>query len=105
MGAAISGHGIVAARVPVPERFALHKMIVAQLRAGRPEKSRKDLRQAAVLVAALAELYPGALEEAYGKTATSTRKYIRKSLQQIEGPLQAHPRAWSELAPLVKPRA
>lgn len=102
MGAALSSHGVVAVRIPIPERFAIHKLIVAQLRAGRPEKSRKDLQQAAMLIAALGELQPGALQEAFGKTAASTRKYIRKSLQQIRRQLDAHPQAWGEMAAAAK---
>ena len=65
MGAAISTLGVVAVRVPIPARFALHKMIVSRLRRGGSEKSDKDLRQAALLVAALGELEPGAIEDAY----------------------------------------
>jgi hypothetical protein len=98
MGAAMSVHGVAAVRVPLPERFALHKLIVAQLRAGRTEKSLKDLRQAAALIAATGELLPGALEAAYGKTAKSTRALIRKSLLMIQPHLEAHPRAWDEMA-------
>jgi hypothetical protein len=80
MGAAMSVHG------------------GAQLRAGRTEKSQKDLRQAAALIAATGELLPGALEAAYGKTAKSTRALIRKSLLMIQPHLEAHPRAWDEMA-------
>ena len=102
MGAAISSHGVVAVRVPIPERFAMHKLLVAQLRVGRPEKSRKDLDQAAVLIAALGELFPGAIEEAYGKTPTSTRRHLRKSLEKIRGELEAHPQSWEETARAAK---
>ena len=104
MGAAISSHGVVSVRVPVPERFALHKLIVAQLRVGRPEKSRKDVRQAAVLIAALGELFPGALEEAYAKTPTSSRRHLRKSLEMIRTDLEPHPRSWEEAARVAKLR-
>jgi hypothetical protein len=104
MGAAISAHGAVAVRVPVPERFAMHKLVVAQLRAGRTEKSRKDLKQAAVLIAALGELHPGALEDAFRKTATSSRRHIRESLKRIQADLHAHPQSWEEVARVVKPR-
>jgi hypothetical protein len=97
-GAAISSHGVAAVRVPVPERFALHKLIVAQLRAGRTGKSQKDLKQAAALIAATGDLFPGALAAAYRKTPTSSRKLIRKSLERIRTELQAHPQAWDEVA-------
>jgi hypothetical protein len=102
MGAAISSHGVVAVRVPIPERFAIHKLIVAQLRVGRPEKSQKDLRQAAVLIAALGELFPGAIEEAYRKTPTSSRRHLRKSLEKIRGELEVHPQSWDEAARVAK---
>lgn len=101
-GAAISSQGVAAVRVPVPERFAMHKLIVAQLRVGRTEKSRKDLKQAAILIAAAGELSPGAIEGAFGKTPTSSRKYIRKSLAQIRPELEAHPQAWDEVASAAK---
>ncbi len=46
---------VVPVRVPSPERFAWHKMLVSQLRTATSEKRSKDLLQAAVLFAALAE--------------------------------------------------
>lgn len=104
MGAAISSHGVAAVRVPIPERFALNKLIVAQIRSGRPEKSIKDLKQAAALIAALGENHPGALEAAFKKTPLSSRKYVRKSLEQIKDQLEPHPQAWEELARLAKLR-
>jgi hypothetical protein len=46
----------VSIRVPAPERYALHKMLVAQLRSGSfREKRRKDLDQAAWLLEVLVE--------------------------------------------------
>jgi hypothetical protein len=98
MGAAISSHGVAAVRVPVPERFALHKLLVARLRSGRAEKSRKDLRQAAILIAAVGELLPGALEAAFAKLPASARVHVRKSLDQVRRELAPHPQAWSEIA-------
>jgi len=94
----ISSHGVLPVRTPVPERFALHKMIVAQLRKGRAEKSLKDIRQAAVLVAALGEHHPGAIADAFRKTAISTRRHIRKSFAQMRADLEAHPQALAEIS-------
>lgn len=102
MSVAISNHGIVAVRVPVAERFALHKLIVSELRIGRPQKSLKDRDQAAALIAALGENHPGAIAAAYAKTAVSTRKHIKSSLLQIREKLEAHPRAWNEVATAAK---
>jgi hypothetical protein len=101
-GAALSTQGIAAVRVPVPERFALHKLIVSRLRVGRSEKSLKDLRQAAVLIAAVGELHPGALEDAYKHTPLSMRSNVRRSLEKLRDPLAAHPRAWEEVSSFAK---
>lgn len=100
-GAAISNHGVASVRVPLAERFALHKLVVAQIRHGRPEKSAKDLKQAAALIAALGEMQPGALEQAYARTPVSGRKHIRKSLFQIRESLAAHPQSWEAVAPFA----
>ncbi len=52
----LSAVGAVLVNVPDPARFALHKLLVfAERRARSPEKARKDLRQAAALLEALAE--------------------------------------------------
>jgi hypothetical protein len=102
VGAALSNHGVLAVRVPLPERFALHKLIVAQIRKGRPEKSLKDLKQAAVLIAALGENHPGALEAAFEKTPSSSRRHIRRSAHQVKEQLEPHPRSWAALAAMAK---
>lgn len=54
-------------QVPRPERFAIHKLIVADRRRGGPEalKARKDQAQAAFLIEVLSEERPGDLAEAY----------------------------------------
>ena len=97
MGAAMSNHGVAAVRVPVAERFAIHKLLVSQLRTGRPEKSLKDRKQAAILIAALGELHPGAIETAFDATPVSSRKHIRKAVAQITDLLLPHPQALEEL--------
>jgi hypothetical protein len=54
-------------QIPRPERFAIHKLIVADRRRGGPDqiKSRKDRAQAAFLIRTLAEDRPDDLREAY----------------------------------------
>lgn len=54
-------------QIPRPERFAIHKLIVADRRRGGPDqiKSRKDRAQAALLIRTLAEDRPDDLREAY----------------------------------------
>jgi hypothetical protein len=46
----LSPHGVVMVRVPVPERYAIHKLMVSQLRGTASSKAAKDLRQAAALL-------------------------------------------------------
>lgn len=56
----------VLVQIPRPERFAIHKLIVADRRQGGPDqaKARKDRAQAARLIAILAEDRPDDLREA-----------------------------------------
>ena len=53
-------------KVPKPERFALHKLIVAQRRSGgaTPAKKQKDLAQAQSLLSVLIEERPGEVRAA-----------------------------------------
>lgn len=57
----------VLVQIPQPERFAIHKLIVADRRRGGPDalKAHKDRAQAAFLIAVLAEDRPDELAEAF----------------------------------------
>lgn len=56
----------VLVQIPRPERFAIHKLIVADRRQARDRlKAEKDRRQAALLIRALADDRPDDLREAY----------------------------------------
>jgi hypothetical protein len=57
----------VLVQIPRPERFAVHKLIVADRRREGPDalKARKDRAQAAFLVEVLAEERPDDLAEAW----------------------------------------
>jgi hypothetical protein len=56
----------VLVRIPRPERYAIHKLIVAQQRTGPGlAKRRKDLGQARALILSLAEDRPAELKRAY----------------------------------------
>lgn len=93
----IASEGVCPVRTPVAERFAVHKMMVSQLRSNREAKTGKDLYQAAVLVAALGDLFPGAIETAVEETPVSARRHLRKALPLVLAQLAAHPRAAEEL--------
>jgi hypothetical protein len=56
----------VLVQVPRPERYAVHKLIVADRRSDRsPIKARKDLRQASLLIQILMEVRPTDLQMAF----------------------------------------
>jgi hypothetical protein len=80
----LSSHGSVMVRVPVPERYAIHKLIVSQLRNKASGKPEKDLHQAAVLIDALVERYPGALEEAAAAVPESARRHLIRAIKALE---------------------
>lgn len=91
--------GCCPVRVPLPERFAVHKLIVSRLRTGREAKSDKDIFQACVLCAALAESHPGAIEAAVAQIPRRTKKYLASAINAARRLLEpAHARAWEELS-------
>ncbi len=98
VGALLAREGCCAVRVPLPERFAVHKLIVSAVRRGGSEKAQRDRFQAAVLCAALAELHPGALESAVEDIPRRASKYFRNALSPVRDLIErAHPRAWEAL--------
>lgn len=82
--------GVVPVRVPRPERLAWHKTLVSQLRTATSEKRSKDIHQAAVLFAALAEQDPTAVHEAFA--ACPAKQTTRKGAQHVIAALGAHER-------------
>jgi hypothetical protein len=99
-GAILAREGCCAVRVPLPERFAIHKLVVSRLRVGRSAKSAKDVDQALVLCAALGDLHPGALESALAAVPKRAAKPLADALAAARPRLEeVAPRAWAELAP------
>lgn len=78
-------HGVLV-RIPRPERYAIHKLIVAQRRAGSTQaKARKDLAQAEWLIAVLVQDRPRAVEDAFETAMASGREWrdaIRRSFKR-----------------------
>lgn len=97
MATLISREGCCPVRVPVPERFAIHKLVVSRLRTNRDAKSSKDVFQASVLLAALGEMFPGAIETAVMDLPASARKYLAKAAPSALNAMQDYPRATDEL--------
>jgi hypothetical protein len=95
---ALSVYGAVMVRVPVPERYAVHKLIVSQLRT-KTTMPEKDLRQAATLLEAVADRFPGAVEEALKATPRSAAGHIARALTALKQHLPASAQsAWEALA-------
>lgn len=70
----------VLVQIPRPERFAIHKLIVADRRKGGPDhaKSRKDRAQAAFLVEVLAQDRPDDLREALDDATSSGPRWRQR---------------------------
>lgn len=93
----LSRHGSCQVRVPIAERFAIHKLLVSQFRTGHGAKVNKDLEQAKVLIAALGELHNGALTDALHALPISVRSKVKKSLNALQATLESkHPQSWEE---------
>jgi hypothetical protein len=94
----LSAHGAVMVRVPVPERYAIHKLVVSQLRAKTSSKPEKDLRQAAILLEALVERFPGAVEDALAAVPRSALRHVKLAKQALKQHLPASAEAaWEAL--------
>lgn len=97
----LSPHGIVMVRVPSPERLAVHKLMVSQLRSTTSGKPEKDLRQAATLIEVLAGRFPNAVEEAIVALPKSSVHYAARALKALERHLPtSEESAWEELKSL-----
>jgi hypothetical protein len=94
----LSPHGVLLVRVPVPERYAIHKLVVSQLRAKTSSKAAKDLRQAATLIEALVERFPGAVEDALTAVPRSAGRHMRRASAALAHHLPASAEsAWEAL--------
>ena len=99
VGLIIAREGCCAVRVPLPERFAVHKLVVSRLRVGGGAKADKDVTQAAVLCAVLAQSQSGAVAAAVEALPPGARKHFVRALETVRPQLEpVHPRAWEELS-------
>jgi hypothetical protein len=81
-GIVIGRSTIVPVNLPRPERLAWHKMLVSRIRHETSDKARKDIEQAATLVAILAEAAPESLEEAFEVIPRSAREKTREGARR-----------------------
>ncbi len=94
----LHGSGILV-QVPTPERYCLHKLIIARRRSTVSAKIGKDLEQAQALLAVLARTRPSELRDAWDEAVARGRKWRRLLL---EGLGQIDPRARDETLKTVK---
>jgi hypothetical protein len=93
----LAGGHCVPANLPQPARFVWHKLYASTQRHSDTAKARKDLRQAAVLAAVLAESEEGALEEAAAEASQKLLQAAKARLPQVRELLEAHPAAVEQL--------
>jgi hypothetical protein len=82
---ALYGSG-VPVTVPQPARYAVHKLIVAQVRSEASAKRGKDLAQAKELIAALGVTAPGSVDSAIAnarRRGAKWRTFLDRSLREI----------------------
>ncbi|MGH7437796.1 MAG: GSU2403 family nucleotidyltransferase fold protein [Polyangiaceae bacterium] len=102
-GIVLGREGVVPVSVPRPEAFAWHKMLVSQLRGETLDKRAKDIEQAALLVAVLAEDAPEALAEAFDALPRSARAATRRGAARVVAILEktCHARAREVLGEIL----
>lgn len=89
----------VLVQIPRPERYAVHKLIVAERRReGDRLKAQKDRAQAALLIAVLAETRPDELREAYEDALARGPRWRA----QIEASLRRRPDAHAILTEVTR---
>jgi len=102
---AVCLHGAgVPINVPAPERYALHKLLVAQMRHAIPKsqaKARKDLEQAAALINVLNEVRKGDLNDAWEELRNNGPSWQHKADRSL---LQLSTETREILAPEMHPR-
>lgn len=90
----IAREGCCSIRVPVPQRMALHKLLIARLRSTASSKSGKDLDQGCVLLAVVGDGDAQAVIEAAEQLPASARRHILALAPLVRERLsERHPRA------------
>jgi len=85
---------LIPVRCPQPARYCLHKLVVADLRSGAENpKIEKDIAQASILAAILADEDPGALESAAAAATPAMFKHMKKAFTKMVPMLTEYPEA------------
>ena len=102
-GIVLSPNQVVPVRLPAAERFALHKLYSSQRRGSQRDKTRKDLEQAAILVAVLEEETPGLLGDAWRKMPSAARPTVKRGARAALNIVGDHTEANAFLRKIAKP--
>jgi hypothetical protein len=86
----LTREGVLPVRVPRAEALAWHKMLVSQLRTSTSEKRAKDVLQATVLFAVLAEDAPDALLTAFAEVPRAAKSQTRAGAKLVLAQLREH---------------
>lgn len=102
-GLGIGRDHLVPVRVPSAGRYALHKLLVADLRSGADNpKIEKDLAQAGILIAILSQEDPDLLEQAAQALSPQMLPHVRKSLPGLAAMLEGEfPDAYARVVYLI----
>ena len=95
--AVLAGGHCIPVCLPQPERFAWHKLFSSATRVNEPEKAKKDLAQAATLLALLAERDDAVLAESVQAAPAEVRAAAKTRLPSLRGLLQAHPQTLEQV--------
>ena len=95
--AVLAGGHCIPVSLPQPERFAWHKLFSSAKRVNEPEKAKKDLVQAATLLALLAEQDDVVLAESFKAAPAEVRTAAKARLPVLRGLLQAHPQTLEQV--------
>jgi hypothetical protein len=88
------GDGAMLVRIPSPARFAMHKLLLSQMRsAPQQAKSQKDLHQAALLLEVLGEDRPDDLEQVARTFHASGDTVTKKVLRALAAAVKRWPEA------------
>jgi hypothetical protein len=99
----LSPNQVVPVKLPSAERFALHKLYSSQRRGSQRDKARKDLEQAALLVAVLEEETPGLLGDAWRKMPAAARPTVKRGTRAALNIVAGHAEANAFLRKIAKP--
>jgi len=86
----LSKNYVVPVYTPNPARFAVHKLFSALSRVNQSAKSEKDILQAATVICAMEDKYPGDIEDAINTFPESGRAMMLKGAERVVPVVQSH---------------